>query len=577
MIPLQKKQFITLQTPEAKELDAPRGYPRPQLRRDSFLSLDGIWDFGTAPADKAPIYDKRIRVPFPPESALSGIREEFPDGTVLCYRRSFALPAGFLRDRVILHIGAADQVAQVLLNGQELGRHEGGYLPFSFDITEQLATGENLLQIHVTDQLDAHILPWGKQKHQRGGMWYTPISGIWQSVWLESVPRVYVKALQIRADEKGATITAQGVSEGTVALTTPQGICTVQMENGRARIELPAPRLWSPEDPYLYRFRLTCGEDTVDSYFACRTLTVGEVKGVPRLLLNKKPYFFHGLLDQGYFPDGIFTPAHPSRYEKDILFAKSLGFNTLRKHIKIEPEQFYYDCDRLGMIVFQDMVNNWAYSFLRDTALPTLGFKRRNDKRMHRDPATRKAFLDAMEQTVKHLANHPSICYWTIFNEGWGQFDADSAYGRLRQMDDTRFIDTASGWFEAQESDVESPHVYFKPVKCRPGKKPLVLSEFGGYSLAIPGHVATPGQVYGYRRFEDKEAFETALAALYRKEILPAARAGLSGAIYTQLTDVEDEVNGLMTYDRMQEKAAQAPMLALAKELAEAHLAELDP
>jgi len=290
------------------------------------------------------------------------------------------------------------------------------------------------------------------------------------------------------------------------------------------------------------------------------------------LLLNEKPYFFHGLLDQGYFPDGIFTPAHFSRYEKDILFAKSLGFNTLRKHIKIEPERFYYDCDRLGMIVFQDMVNNGEYAFWRDTALPTIGLKRRNDKKAHPDPLTRRAFLTAMEETVKTLGNHPSICYWTIFNEGWGQFDGDQAYHTLRAWDDTRFIDTASGWFKTRESDVESPHVYFKPVRCRPNQKPMVLSEFGGYSLPIEGHESSPGKAYGYRKFQTPEAFTNALLSLYRNEILPAAKAGLSGAIYTQLTDVEEEVNGLMTYDRKVSKITDpAAMLELAQQLCSAH------
>jgi beta-galactosidase/beta-glucuronidase len=429
-----------------------------------------------------------------------------------------------------------------------------------------------VLFIRVTDELDKHILPWGKQKHKRGGMWYTPVSGIWQTCWLESVPEVYVRSLDIRANGEGAVIRAEGVEEGMLIVTTPEGLTCERMQNGEARVKLTAPRLWSPEDPYLYHFRLICGEDTVKSYFACRTLSVAEHGGVPRLCLNGKPYFLHGLLDQGYFPDGIFTPAHPVRYERDILLAKAAGFNTLRKHIKIEPQQFYYDCDRLGMIVLQDMVNNGHYSFLRDTALPTLGFKRRNDKRLHPSPAARRAFLRAMEQTVRALGNHPCICGWTIFNEGWGQFDGDAAYARLRELDDSRFIDTASGWFAARDTDVDSPHVYFKPVKCRPGKKPLLLSEFGGYSLAVEGHVSTPGRVYGYRKFGDEDAFREALLRLYREEVLPAARAGLSGAIYTQLTDVEDEVNGLVTYDRKHVKIDPKEMAALAKELTEAGL-----
>jgi len=570
---MKKNNFLVLDTPEAGLCgNGEVCYPRPQLRRDSFFSLDGEWAFSAKPKGFEPEFNRRIRLPFVPESALSGIGERFPDGTELCYHRKFKLPEGFTRDRVILHIGAADQVAKVWLNGHFLGEHVGGYFPFSFDVTKQLLPGQNTLFICVTDHLDKHILPWGKQKHKRGGMWYTPVSGIWQSVWMESVPQSYVKSLKIKANLQGATILAEGVSDGMVIVTTPQGLTCEKMRNGVATVRLEHPRLWSPEDPYLYRFRLICGEDTVSSYFACRTLSVKEINGTKRLLLNEKPYFFHGLLDQGYFPDGIFTPAHFSRYEKDILFAKSLGFNTLRKHIKIEPERFYYDCDRLGMIVFQDMVNNGEYAFWRDTALPTIGLKRRNDKKAHPDPLTRRAFLTAMEETVKTLGNHPSICYWTIFNEGWGQFDGDQAYHTLRAWDDTRFIDTASGWFKTRESDVESPHVYFKPVRCRPNQKPMVLSEFGGYSLPIEGHESSPGKAYGYRKFQTPEAFTNALLSLYRNEILPAAKAGLSGAIYTQLTDVEEEVNGLMTYDRKVSKITDpAAMLELAQQLCSAH------
>ena len=354
---MKKTPFTVLDTPEATMVGKNVPYPRPQLQRDSFFSLDGHWELSAQPVGKDPVFDRRIRVPFAPQSKLSEVEECFPDGTELCYRRSFRLPENFCRGRVILHIGAADQVASVWLNGHFLGEHQGGYLPFSFDVTPYLLPEENSLLVRVTDELDAHILPWGKQKHKRGGMWYTPVSGIWQSCWMESVPETYVKSLEIKADQTGAVIRAEGVDEGMLIVRTPEGLHCEKMRGGKARITLSAPRLRSPEDPYLYRFRLVCGEDEVRSYFACRTLSIKEYNGVKRLCLNGKPYFFHGLLDQGYFPDGIFTPAHPVRYEQDILFAKSAGFNTLRKHIKIEPEQFYYDCDRLGMIVFQDMVN----------------------------------------------------------------------------------------------------------------------------------------------------------------------------------------------------------------------------
>ena len=564
---MKQTDLATLFTPEAARVDEPALYPRPALVRDSFFSLNGTWEFCATPASKAPAYTESIRVPFAPESALSGIAKRYPKDTVLHYRRRFALPDGFLRDRVILHVGAADQIARVTLNGKEIGEHRGGYLPFSFDITDALVAGENTLEITVTDELYNHVLPWGKQREDRGGMWYTPISGIWQDVWLESVPKDYIRALEITADDRGATIRAEGVDEGMLIVRLDNGFICEKMRDGTVRIQMDAPQLWSPESPHLYHFTLTAGEDKVSSYFACRTVTTGVVDGVPRILLNGKPYFFHGLLDQGYFPDGIYTPAHPAAYERDILLAKSLGFNTLRKHIKIEPQRFYYDCDRLGMIVFQDMVNNGEYSFLRDTALPTVGIKSLSDKHLHRDKATRAAFLDAMKETVALLKNHPSICYWTIFNEGWGQFEGDAAYDILHAIDSTRIIDTASGWFRTKKSDVESPHVYFKPVKLKPAEKPILLSEFGGYSLAVADHVFNTKKVYGYKKFEDVTAFCKALTALYENEIIPQIGKGLCGAIYTQLTDVEDEINGLATYDRKSLKVEAAEMLAIAEKL----------
>ena len=289
--------------------------------------------------------------------------------------------------------------------------------------------------------------------------------------------------------------------------------------------------------------------------------------GIPRLCLNGRPYFLHALLDQGYWSDGIYTPATPDGYEKDILAMKELGFNTLRKHIKVEPEQFYYDCDRLGMLVMQDMVNNGHYSFFRDTALPTVGLKRLNDKHLHRSETTRKAFFDGMKATVSQLRNHPCIVYWTIFNEGWGQFDSQTAYERLKALDSTRFIDTASGWFKGADSDVDSEHIYFKPVKLKYSEKPMVLSEFGGYSYKPEGHVANPVNTYGYRFFKEQADFEAALVKLYEDEISPAVEKGLCGAVYTQVSDVEDETNGLLSYDRRVCKVGSEPMRKIADAL----------
>ncbi len=564
-----KTEFAKLYTPEGENLNGIpwNVYPRPQLKRESFLCLNGEWDISINEGSW-----EKITVPFAPESLLSGIGRRVGTDPKLYYRKKFSLPEGFAHGgRVLLHFGAVDQIARVTLNGCELGEHRGGYTPFSFDITEHLAK-ENVLEVFVRDELHTKVLPYGKQCEKRGGMWYTPVTGIWQTVWLENVPENYIKSIKIETSESFALISVQGASEGEVTVITPDGEFYFPLENGQARIELKTPRLWSPEDPYLYEFTVKTEQDEVRSYFALRTLAVGCVNGVPRLLLNGKPYFFHGLLDQGYFSDGIYTPASPDGFERDITEMKRLGFNMLRKHIKIEPEQFYYDCDRLGMVVFQDMVNNGSYSFLRDTALPTAGLKKLSDKRLHRDKKTRAAFVSSMKETAELLYNHPCVCYYTIFNEGWGQFESEKMYHKLKEIDSTRFIDTASGWFSGAESDVESLHIYFKPVKIKKSEKPIVLSEFGGYSYKSEGHVFNTEKTYGYRFFRQREAFEEALIKLYREEVVPLVKEGLCAAVYTQVSDVEDETNGLLSYDRKVCKVSEEPM----REIAMALYAEIE-
>ncbi len=519
-------------------------YPRPQLKRNSFYNLNGLWDFTVCEKDF------EITVPFPPESMLSGLDMEIPSGEVMHYSKDFTLPEGFVKNKVLINFGAVDQECEVYLNGEFVGSHKGGYEHFTFDITDFLQE-ENKLYVKAWDNLKNNILPYGKQTLKRGGMWYTPVSGIWQTVWIESVPHAYVKSLKIDVGTDFAKIEADGVCDGKISVTTPEGVLVAELVNGVAEIDIPEPQLWSPENPYLYYFTLESGKDKVESYFALRTLEIKEVEGIARLCLNGEPYFFNGLLDQGYFSDGIFTPADPSCFGNEIKIAKAMGFNMLRKHIKIEHEQFYYDCDRLGMVVFQDMVNNGKYSFLRDTALPTVGLKRLNDKKMHKNPESRKAFCQAMEATVKDLYNHPCICYWTIFNEGWGQFSSTKMYHKLKAIDSSRFIDSASGWFSGGESDVESLHVYFKPFKMpKKSSKPVVLSEFGGYSYKPEGHVFNKENTYGYRFFKDIEEFKKALKKLYDEEIYPQVPKGLCAAVYTQLSDVEDETNGLISYDR---------------------------
>ena len=535
-------------------------YPRPQLRRESYFNLNGIWELSV----EGQAESFSIRVPFCPECLLSGLNKHFPEGSILSYRRHFQLPKDFNKGRVLLHIGAADQIAEVYVNNKHIGHHEGGYTAFSLDITDVLKE-ENILEIQCTDNMHDLSMPYGKQTLKRGGMWYTPVSGIWQSVWLESVPINYIEKLRIENRGYSVHISICPPMDGVVQV---DGLGEYPLEKGKVIIEPKKPHLWSPEEPYLYDFRVITDEDTVESYFAIRNIESKLVNGIPRLCLNGKPYFFHGLLDQGYWPDGIYTPATPKCYAEDILAMKKLGFNTLRKHIKVEAEEFYYQCDKLGMIVFQDMVNNGDYNFIRDTALPTVRIQKRPDKNMHKDLKTRERFLQSMEEAVAQLSNHPCILYWTVFNEGWGQFDSDNVYKKLRELDDTRIIDTTSGWFRRKCSDVESLHIYFGPWnQIKPANKPLILSEFGGYTYPVKGHLFNPDNPYGYKTCKSSEEFQNQILALYRKKVLPAIGKGLCGAICTQISDVEDEINGFLTYDRKVCKANEKAMTELAFQL----------
>ena len=540
-------------------------YPRPQMKRDSYLNLNGLWDFSC----NYPTEHQKILVPFCPESKLSSVGEHFPEGGMLTYRRMFTLPDGFNKGSVILHIGAADQETTVFLNKKKVCCHKGGYEAFCCDITAVLAE-ENELVITCVDNLYDQSFPYGKQvlPEKRGDMWYTPVSGIWQTVWLESVPETYIEKLHIENCGYSVKISIEPALSGTVTVAE---LGSFQLVDGSVTITPEEPRLWSPENSYLYDFTVQAGEDRVESYFAIRSLEIKKIGAYQRLCLNGKPYFFHGLLDQGYWPDGLFTPATPQCYCDDILMMKKLGCNTLRKHIKVEAEEFYYQCDKLGMIVFQDMVNNGDYQFFRDTALPTVGLQKLNDKKMHRDAATRKAFREGMSATVRQLKNHPCICYWTIFNEGWGQFDSDAVYEEMKKLDDSRFIDSTSGWFRRKKSDVDSLHIYFGSwKKLKAGEKPLVLSEFGGYCYGVQEHLFNPDKAYGYKACKSLENLNRDLQALYEEKVIPAAEKGLCAAVYTQVSDVEDEINGLLTYDRKVCKADEKMLRAIAQKLQKA-------
>lgn len=521
-------------------------YPRPSMVRDSYLSLNGEWGFAISDSAINEEYGERILVPFPPESTLSSIGRTVGKGKYMHYYKRVRLPEGFVRDRILLHIGAVDQEAWVYAGGELVCESRCGYLPIEVDITRHIRGGVVDIHIVCRDSLDV-AYPYGKQTDKRGGMWYTQVSGIWQSVWLESVPDEYICKLKFTSIEGGVHLDVLGIDEGEVILDSGE---VISFSCLGADIRPEAPHLWFPEDPYIYRIRVRGGEDEVESYFAIRKIDIRNIDGTERICLNGEPYVFNGLLDQGYYPDGLFLPATKDGWLDDIRMAKSLGFNMLRKHIKIEPEIFYYLCDTEGIAVFQDMVNNSGYSFIRDTALPTLGLQRLGDRFLHRSSRSREIFKKTMLATSELLYNHPSVVYYTIFNEGWGQFSADEMYDRLKAVEPDRIIDATSGWFRRKKSDVDSRHIYFKALEPKGlDGRPLVISEFGGYSYRAPGHLFG-NRNYGYRLFKSKEELEDAIASLYEDEVLPLVMRGASAFVYTQVSDVEDETNGFVTYDR---------------------------
>ncbi|MBR5489437.1 MAG: glycoside hydrolase family 2, partial [Firmicutes bacterium] len=463
-------------------------HPRPQMKRNQWQSLNGNW---TLDGDV-------IRVPFPPQSELSNYKKKVKE--VFTYEKKFELSKDLKGGRILLHFDAVDQIAEVSLNGKTLGCHEGGYLAFSLDVTDCiLRDGENCLKVQVTDKLSLDY-PYGKQCKKRGGMWYTPVSGIWKSVWLEAVPEKYIEKLKMTPDLTGVKIEVFGEADGfsvDVQLENGQKLQkTFEGKTGELKLSgeklsdgtVYEPKCWTPDEPQLYWMTVTAGEDSVETYFALRTMEIKKVAGVNRVCLNGEPIFLHGVLDQGYFPEGIYLPAEEQEYDRDILRMKELGFNLLRKHCKVEPDYFYYACDKLGMLVMQDMVNSGSYSFIRDTALPTIGFKKRGD--LTGTGGKRKEFFKAhVENTIEQVYNHPSVVAYTIFNEGWGQFESDKMYEYVKSLDPSRLADATSGWFAQKRNDFDSEHIYFKAIEMEPKERPMFLSECGGYSMAVEGHI----------------------------------------------------------------------------------------
>ena len=579
-------------------------YPRPAMRRDSCEILNGPWQYAiTQTAEYPAAWQGSILVPYSPEAPASGVNRTLQPGQWLHYHRLFAPPAGE-GGRVLLHFGAVDYACAVQVNGHLAGGHRGGYWPFTLDITDLLnGTGRNSLWVAVQDPTGHSTQARGKQTLKPGGMFYPAQSGIWQTVWLERVPDNYIQTLTVTPDYDARTVTVRvhtakpGGAVNLWAMVRAGGVTIAEDwgsdeadQDGEVTLNIPEEHFfpWSPDTPFLYDLTVgtnqgeEAGLDTVHSYFALRKWSCApDAHGVLRFCLNDKPILLNGLLDQGYWPEGLYTPPSDAAVERELSEVKALGFNLLRKHAKIEPQRWYYHCDRLGLIVWQDIVNGgsaynlWFVTYLTNVLQPLL--RRFPDGKAaysllsRAKPAGREEYAHELADTVQALRCHPCIACWVPFNEGWGQFDAGKAVQALRTLDGTRLVDEASGWFDQGGGDVHSLHNYFYPLRIRPQKRTVALSEYGGIAWPMPGH-EPPHKTYGYGTAKDRQELTARYKKLQLKTVLPQLEKGLSALVYTQLTDVEDEVNGLFTYDRAAVKpdanAVRSVNAALAAEFA---------
>ncbi len=532
-------------------------YPRPQLYRDSYLSLNGYWEYNFSSTEDIPErWEGKILVPYSPETKLSGVNRILHPGEYLFYRLKFNLNDFVVKDKVILHFLGVDQITDVFINDHYLGQHIGGFLPFEFEIKEYLQE-ENELIVRVQDFSDTSYHSRGKQRINRGGIWYTPQSGIYFPVFIESVSNDYIQSVKFTPDIDNEEIIINIKSEASEA-----GIHIFDMDrpistNKDVHIKVKDMHLWSPEDPYLYFVRIYTDNDEATSYFAMRKFsTIVDDKGYTRLALNNKPIFMKGVLDQGYYKDGLLTPNSYEDYIKDIELVKSLGFNMIRKHIKIENPRWYFECDKRGIIVWQDFVNGGTDYKFSTIAFPLITDKHHKDNNYKKfaraDIDGRKEAEQEFKDTIDYLYNSPCIALWTIFNEGWGQFDSVRIYDELKEYDQTRLFDHASGWHDQGVSDVKSLHVYFKKVKLPKPKKvnhrSIILSEFGGFVLPIKDHLMKGKKTY--RSFNNKVKWLEQYRKCIARDVIKNIPKGLSATVYTQLSDVEEECNGFTTFDR---------------------------
>ncbi|MGL5173195.1 MAG: glycoside hydrolase family 2 protein [Olsenella sp.] len=569
--PGEKLAHLTTVWGDALDPDQLReAHPRPQMERRSWQSLDGWWDYafveGTDWRD-SPLpsrWDGRIVVPFSPESQLSRVERQLEPSQLLWYRRSFEASTPAAGRRVLLHLDGVDFACSVYLNGEKVGEHRGCYLPFVLDISDTLREGENELAVCVWDPSETGTQLRGKQKLASGTMWYTAQSGIWKPVWLEEVPDAHVDQLILDADPDAETLTvrAQASTGGGRLGVSVAGGPTAFGDDTQVTISVPDPRLWEPNDPYLYPLEITYGEDRVRSYCAFRTVAVErDAVGTPRLMLNHRPLFLRGLLDQGYWPDGLLTPPSDEAMAADLSAARDLGFNMVRKHVKVETDRWYYLADRLGMLVWQDIPSGGGrLDPWRSLNLPTLlrhaqaGYDDTTPAHQRAmaadDPAYQEEWCETCAATVTALRNHPSVITWVLFNESWGQFDSAANTQTVWDLDPTRPILSNSGWYDQGAGDVIGVHNYFRHLSVYPNHsdRMFVISEFGGLACHVDNHSSLPHD-YGYETYDSTSDFSAAVRnKLAETDALEAQ--GLAGYVYTQLTDVEEEVNGLLTYDR---------------------------
>lgn len=538
-------------------------YPRPQLKRNSYKNLNGLWKYAIrSQDDQAEFdgnYDGDILVPFSPETLLSRVNKTVTPDDILYYNLEFDLDSEFINDKTILHFTAVDYACNVILNGRGVGCHTGGFYPFDLDVTDSIRPGTNVLQVEVVDPSNQGVQAKGKQSENPNTIWYTPQSGIWGTVWLESVPSDYIRDLKIIPDIDNDTITI-------IPTTTSKDFTIEIFDNNKkiasskeTTIKLDHYELWSPENPKLYDIKIKTKNDEVESYFGMRKFGIGtDEKGIQRLFLNNKPYFHNGVLDQGYWSDGMLTAPTDEALIYDIQMLKDMGFNMIRKHIKIEPLRWYYYCDKLGMLVWQDMVNGGAgnYNLFCIAIIPFFNINIKDTKHRKffgRDSEEgREEYERDLERTLNLLKNQTSIAMWVPFNEGWGQFDSKRITDKIKAIDPTRTVDSTSGWHD-NGNDFVSKHIYFYPIYVPKDPRCYLLSEFGGYSKPTKGHMYTK-TLFGYHMYPTKRLLQRAYKKLFDKRIIANIPKGLSATVYTQLSDVEGEVNGLITYDRKVEK-----------------------